>query len=120
MATTESDTSLATAVQSTAVPDFALAEPEPDVLDLTSDSELEVGACTQPLVIAVKPTPRHSAPDTSAATTAVTTWLVMPDFCLVTTGVWFGWFGKPCPGAPNGLRLPGPAGGMFAPYCGCC
>ncbi len=73
MATTESETSLATALQSMDLPVFAVAEPEPEVLDLTLASEFEDGTLTQPLEIAVKPTPRHRPADTSAATTTVTT-----------------------------------------------
>ena len=52
MDTTESDTSFATALQSAASPDLAFAEPDPDVLDFTLVSELEVGTVTHPLVIA--------------------------------------------------------------------
>lgn len=46
MDTTESDTSFATALQSAASPDLAFAEPDPDVLDFTLVSELEVGTVT--------------------------------------------------------------------------
>ena len=52
MATTEPETCLATACQSGASPDLAVAEPEPDSLELIFAMELVVGTFTAPLVIA--------------------------------------------------------------------
>ena len=52
METTEPETPLATVCQSGASPVLAVAEPEPDLFEVTFESELEVGTVTQPLVMA--------------------------------------------------------------------
>ncbi len=50
METTEPETSLATVFQSGASPLLAVADPEPDLFELTLDSELLVGKVIRPLV----------------------------------------------------------------------
>jgi hypothetical protein len=119
METTESDTDLATVVQSAVLPPFVVELPEPDLFEFTLARELVEGTVTQPFVNAAYPTPRHNAAATSAATTATTTlFAVLTGMPLLLRlgyppiiGLWGGMPG-PWGDPPPGIGEP--------PFCGSC